>query len=92
MQILSKSFRTIWAARNISFSRRINCYWFFMRYILFFAVTLGVGAVQAVAGGVMWVGGRADGYLGRHHSTLPPAGPQLRRPQPSGMVACWGKG
>lgn len=42
MQILLKSFRNIWTSRDISLARRLNCTWFFMRYILFAVITFAV--------------------------------------------------
>ncbi|KXZ45791.1 hypothetical protein GPECTOR_50g585 [Gonium pectorale] len=52
MQILIKSFSNIWHAKDISLFRRLNAFWFFMRYILFAAITIGVLAVPPVA---LWV-------------------------------------
>ncbi|MEW5308121.1 MAG: hypothetical protein WDW38_000102 [Sanguina aurantia] len=52
MQILMKSFRTIWKAKDIGFFRRLNCYWFFCRYVLFAVITICVLAVPPVA---IWV-------------------------------------
>ncbi|GIL85611.1 hypothetical protein Vretifemale_14151 [Volvox reticuliferus] len=52
MQILTKSFSNIMRARDISVGRRLNAFWFFMRYILFAAITVGVLAVPPVA---LWV-------------------------------------
>ncbi|GLC55207.1 hypothetical protein PLESTB_000959700 [Pleodorina starrii] len=54
MQILNKSFSNIVRARNIGLGRRLNAFWFFMRYILFAAITVGVLAVPPVA---LWVEG-----------------------------------
>ncbi|PNH03644.1 putative xyloglucan glycosyltransferase 6 [Tetrabaena socialis] len=52
MQILVKSFKNIIHAKNISFARRANAFWFFLRYMLFAAITVGVLAVPPVA---LWV-------------------------------------
>ncbi|EFJ52943.1 hypothetical protein VOLCADRAFT_115867 [Volvox carteri f. nagariensis] len=39
MQILTKSFGNIMRARDIGIGRRLNAFWFFIRYILFAAIT-----------------------------------------------------
>ncbi len=52
MQILTKSFSNIFRARDIGIGRRLNAFWFFLRYILFAAITVGVLAVPPVA---LWV-------------------------------------
>eukprot|EP00198_Chlamydomonas_reinhardtii_P007183 XP_001696519.1 predicted protein [Chlamydomonas reinhardtii] len=49
MQILIKSFSNIWHAKDIGIGRRLNAFWFFMRYVLFAAITVGVLAVPPVA-------------------------------------------
>jgi beta-mannan synthase len=49
MQILSKAFLTIWRSKGVPFLLRLNCYWFFARYILFAAITLAVLVVPPVA-------------------------------------------
>lgn len=35
MQILVKSFVNIWTAKEIGLTKKLNCYWFFARYIIF---------------------------------------------------------
>ncbi|GAX75300.1 hypothetical protein CEUSTIGMA_g2745.t1 [Chlamydomonas eustigma] len=52
MQILVKCFMLIWKSTKISFLRKLNCYWFFMRYVVFALITLGVLSVPPV---VLWV-------------------------------------
>lgn len=53
MQILSKCFKIIWnSADQLSLLKRMNCYWFFFRYILFGTVTVAVLLVPPVA---MWL-------------------------------------
>eukprot|EP00798_Chlamydomonas_sp_ICE-L_P016090 gene16090-22232_t len=52
MQILAKVYFYIWTAKDISFSKRLNCYWFFTRYILFATVTIAVLSVPPV---ILWV-------------------------------------
>ncbi|KAG1678377.1 hypothetical protein FOA52_015143 [Chlamydomonas sp. UWO 241] len=52
MQILVKCYSLIWNAKRIPFTKRLNCYWFFSRYILFAAITFGVLSVPPV---ILWV-------------------------------------
>ncbi len=35
MQILTKAFLTIWRAKKVPLRLRLNCYWFFARYVLY---------------------------------------------------------
>eukprot|EP00798_Chlamydomonas_sp_ICE-L_P016094 gene16094-22236_t len=60
MQILAKMYFYIWTAKDISFSKRLNCYWFFTRYILFATVTIAVLSVPPV---ILWVDPVAIGYF-----------------------------
>ncbi|KAL6759438.1 nucleotide-diphospho-sugar transferase [Haematococcus lacustris] len=49
MQILSKAFWHIWNAKHVPLRLRLNCYWFFARYVLFALITLAVLSVPPVA-------------------------------------------
>jgi beta-mannan synthase len=52
MQIFRKSLTTIFKAENVSFMKKISCYIFFIRYILFAFITLVVLVVPPVE---LWV-------------------------------------
>lgn len=49
MQIIVKSFVNIWTAKEIGILKKLNCYWFFARYILFAGIaTPTASALQDV--------------------------------------------
>ena len=52
MQILVKMMVLIATAKDISIYSKLNCYWFFLRYLVFAAITLGVLSVPPI---ILWI-------------------------------------